>query len=300
MERREAHAEAEGGALSRRDLLRGRWFGALRGPSASARPSTSSTSATPGPGSPPSATRDARAPASSSPRRPEAASLVSAVVSSVLGPVGRMAEAIADLEGPATLDRPSAPVRRLDLDGAPAPRGAFGRGRVLPVHRPPGALPEAEFLAGCTRCMDCARACPHEAIVTAPARLQAAAGTPVIDAASAPCLLCADMPCVTACAPGVLRSDRPQRMGSARVVERACLGALGLGCTVCVERCPVPGVMRLERGRPVIEAAACVGCGVCLHVCPAPEKAILLLPLPDRPPTLASAACTPELEERGS
>ena len=34
--------------------------------------------------------------------------------------------------------------------------------------RPPGALPEMAFLAACTRCGDCGKACPVLAIVKAP------------------------------------------------------------------------------------------------------------------------------------
>ncbi len=164
-------------------------------------------------------------------------------------------------------------VRRLDLPDAAPPRAAR---RALPVHRPPGAAPEAELLAGCTRCMDCAGACPHQAIRVAPARLGAAAGTPVIEAAEAPCWMCADRPCITACEPGVLSARRPARMGSARVLAHDCIAATG--CSVCVEQCPVPGAISRVGGRPVIDAERCTGCGVCLHVCPAPRKAILLLP----------------------
>jgi len=43
--------------------------------------------------------------------------------------------------------------------------------RVAPrrYFRPPGAAPEVEFLASCTRCGDCIDVCPVHAIVKAPA-----------------------------------------------------------------------------------------------------------------------------------
>jgi ferredoxin len=31
----------------------------------------------------------------------------------------------------------------------------------FPLLRPPGAIAEPDFLATCTRCGDCAKACPH-------------------------------------------------------------------------------------------------------------------------------------------
>jgi len=51
-------------------------------------------------------------------------------------------------------------------------------------------------------------------------------------------------------------------------------------CGTCVERCPVPGAMRLGGGRPVVDKALCDGCGVCQQVCPAPRLAIDLVTAP--------------------
>lgn len=58
---------------------------------------------------------------------------------------------------------------------------------------------------------------------------------------------------------------------------RLCL-ALTSFCAACVERCPVPGAMRTERGMPMVVADLCTGCGVCRDVCPAPVNAVLFLP----------------------
>lgn len=64
---------------------------------------------------------------------------------------------------------------------------------------------------------------------------------------------------------------------------RHCL-ALTSFCSVCVERCPVPGAMISQRGLPMVVGAVCTGCAVCQEVCPAPTNAILMLPR-RRPPT---------------
>jgi ferredoxin-type protein NapG len=163
--------------------------------------------------------------------------------------------------------------------------------RSFPVLRPPGAIAEDEFLAGCTRCDACIRACPTSSIVHAPARFRGAAGTPMIDPARQPCWMCPDTPCISACEPGVLRADLPPRMGVARIDVTACLASAGKGsggCSVCVEQCPVPEAIMVgamvEGGRPRIVEEACTGCGVCQHICPAPGNAILLMPAAQRPP----------------
>lgn len=158
-------------------------------------------------------------------------------------------------------------------------RPAVGRATSFPVHRPPGALPEPEFLSACTRCGDCVVACPHHAIVLAPSRLRGAAGTPMIEPHTQPCWLCSDLPCVTACEPDVLSLARSTRMSEARIQPWACLAHQGTMCSACVEQCPVPGSITVEQGRPTVVATECVGCGVCQYVCPAPENAVLLLPI---------------------
>jgi ferredoxin-type protein NapG len=173
---------------------------------------------------------------------------------------------------------------------APAPPVRFGRGRALPVLRPPGAIEEAAFLTGCTRCNACAEACPHQAITPAPVRLRAVAGTPVLNPAQSPCRMCEGLPCVAACAQGVLRVDVVIRMGTAVISLLDCLTGQNTTCSVCAEQCPVEGALARENGRPVVNPAACTGCGVCQFVCPAPRNAVMVLPTLNRP----SAPTTPE------
>lgn len=168
-------------------------------------------------------------------------------------------------------------------DGSGAPSPPPPAPRVFPVHRPPGAVAEADFLARCTRCGECLQACPHQAIVLAPARLRTVAGTPVIDAVVAPCRMCDDTPCAQVCEPYVLSFEAPLTMGTARLERLDCLAWQGAECSDCVEHCPVPGALTLEDGRPEVHRQTCTGCGVCLHVCPAPRKAFMILPVATRP-----------------
>lgn len=170
---------------------------------------------------------------------------------------------------------------RPDPPSAPAsPQKTSTRPDSTPtlVHRPPGAVDEPAFLAGCTRCGDCIDACPVNAITLAGPKYGVAAGTPMIDPVESPCVMCEDMPCIASCEPGVLSPERPLRMGTAKIVEQHCLAYMGTMCTVCSERCPVEDAIVVTKGRPAIVEQACTGCGVCQHVCPAPYNAVLVLP----------------------
>ncbi len=157
------------------------------------------------------------------------------------------------------------------------PAGRARRGHSF-SHRPPHAVPESEFVVGCTKCDACIQACPPHAIYQAPESEGQLAGFPIIDPESQPCLMCDDLPCVPACEVGVLRLDAPLAMCLVKIDSIACLAFHGTVCTACTERCPVENAITMEAGRPVINPNICTGCGVCQYVCPAPGNAILLLP----------------------
>ncbi|MHC4430181.1 MAG: 4Fe-4S dicluster domain-containing protein [Planctomycetota bacterium] len=182
-------------------------------------------------------------------------------------------------------------------------RGGFARARdktpsasppvgtahgAFPVLRPPGAVDEETFLRECTRCNDCLEACPHDAIVLAPARYRQAAGTPMIDPARSPCRLCPDTPCIEVCEPGVLTDRLPIKMGTALIVEQTCLAHQQTTCTVCSEHCPVEDAIEVVSGKPRVVEARCTGCGICHWVCPAPSNAVIVMPLRERPPRPAA------------
>lgn len=174
-----------------------------------------------------------------------------------------------------------------------------GRRFTLPIHRPPGAVDEASFLSGCTRCNECISACPVNAIVLAPQRFREAAHTPMIEPHTAACIMCEDTPCIAACKPQVLRADQPRKMGAAWIQTMACLAYTGSFCTVCSEHCPVPTAIEVHAGKPTIRADVCTGCGLCAHVCPAPTNAIVVMPLADRPAVVPPVAGNTHNESSG-
>jgi len=149
---------------------------------------------------------------------------------------------------------------------------AGGEGPV----RPPGALREPDFLALCTRCGDCADACPHGTVFTFNEDQGALGGTPVLFTTERPCRQCDGFPCAAACKTGALAMPRGRsvRLGSARIVEERCLPFSGPECGACAGLCPTDRALKLERGRPRIDQELCTGCGMCIVACPVAPSAI--------------------------
>lgn len=144
--------------------------------------------------------------------------------------------------------------------------------------RPPGALPEAQFLTACTHCTACQDACPHHSIRRLGPEFGGAADTPAIIPGESPCYLCEEMPCIAACEPRALLplSRREVAMGLAVIDMANCYVAQGQPCDYCVTRCPLRGeAIRFdERGTPRVQENGCTGCGVCAYLCPARAIAI--------------------------
>jgi MauM/NapG family ferredoxin protein len=165
----------------------------------------------------------------------------------------------------------------------PVPADEGPANQELPARewlRPPGALPEDEFLEACVRCTDCIEACPHQSIRRLGPEHGTVAGTPAIIPQDTPCYLCEDLPCITACTPRALvPTDRASiRMGSARLKVDTCLISQGQRCDYCVTCCPLKGsaITWGSDGIPSIHKDHCTGCAVCAYLCPA--DAIVLQP----------------------
>ena len=177
---------------------------------------------------------------------------------------------------------------------------------ATPCLRPPGALPEDEFLAACIRCGRCADACPNRCITSfseasgrelslAPSAQQY--GTPVIFPRRQACMLCADVDgdtlrCTSACPTGALQPVSKEveairagvRMGTAEVDTKLCYSFNGASCGVCVRACPLEG-SALRAGlweKPLVDPDVCIGCGLCERSCVRYPQAIRVRPNLDR------------------
>ncbi|MBN1447966.1 MAG: 4Fe-4S binding protein [Bacteroidetes bacterium] len=167
--------------------------------------------------------------------------------------------------------------------------------------RPPGSLPEKEFLSRCIRCGECMNVCPNNALH--PTLLQAGAEgiwspmlMPRIGYCEPTCVLCSQV-CPTGAIDELTEAEKawvpeagkaetagpPLRIGTAFYDLGRCLPwAMAKECIVCEEWCPTtPKAIYFEEvevqnrdgdylylKRPHVDPALCVGCGACTYACP--------------------------------
>ena len=161
-------------------------------------------------------------------------------------------------------------------------RGSASSAVTHALVRPPGALPEPDFLATCKRCHRCVEACPPGAIFRAgPALGPNLEQTPLLYVDQRPCVLCEDVPCAAACPSGALQPINlaDLALGKAEVSVEACLNTQGDNCRECVDACPV-GSAAIGFASEVVPQIrdACVGCGQCVVACRAHPKALAVIP----------------------
>jgi len=153
--------------------------------------------------------------------------------------------------------------------------------------RPPGALPETEFLEKCTRCNECVKVCPQEAIMKFVGEGSPNHLTPMLNMRKAACTLCEDLPCINVCEPKALvslASVREVKMGIAVINEKLCHAFQGMDCDYCVKDCPFPGeaIFLDDQRRPVVVEDVCTGCGLCENICPSRQSAIIVKRLAEK------------------
>ena len=169
--------------------------------------------------------------------------------------------------------------------------GASQEPSFLPV-RPPGSVPEQEFLQMCIRCGECFKACPNN-VLQPESFQQGLEGlwTPMVNADWAGCESSCNA-CGQVCPTGAIRAlpleeKRVARMGLAIVNESTCLPfAQREACDLCVQECDAAGYHAIEYTQvgveldetgqpiegtgyaaPVVLADQCVGCGLCQTRC---------------------------------
>jgi ferredoxin-type protein NapG len=184
--------------------------------------------------------------------------------------------------------------------------GFIEEGKSAPlILRPPGALPEKEFIASCIKCGMCVEACPYDALDLAKPGDNKPIGTPYFTPRTNPCFMCKDIPCVPVCPTDsldkTLVSDKDEsgelklninlaKMGLAVIDRETCIAYSGIQCDACYRECPLidkaltEAYIRIERtGKhamraPVVHSEACTGCGRCENACITRKASIFVLP----------------------
>ena len=158
-----------------------------------------------------------------------------------------------------------------------------------PLIRPPGALPESEFLTTCIRCGECMKSCLTNTLQ--PSLWEgglAGLWTPKLDLRLAACEQECNV-CGKVCPTQAIRSlgleeKTHAKLGSAILRKEMCLvWAQDKLCLICDEICPYDAIVfRTIEGyrRPVVVAPRCNGCGYCEQRCPVEgESAIVVAPI---------------------
>lgn len=165
------------------------------------------------------------------------------------------------------------------------------------VIRPPGSMPEEEFLDKCIRCGECMKVCPTNGLQ--PTLLEAGVegiGTPMLvprvgycDYECNSCLKVCPTDAITRLP---IEEKKKVKIGTARIDTTRCIPYSEYeNCLVCEEQCPVPtkaikfeikdiitfkgDVRRLKF--PVVLKDKCIGCGICENKCPVKPKAAILV-----------------------
>jgi MauM/NapG family ferredoxin protein len=154
--------------------------------------------------------------------------------------------------------------------------------------RPPGAIPETEFLRTCIRCGECMKSCLTNTLQ--PCLWESGFSglwTPKMDPRLAPCdqncYVCGKVCPTQAIRSLSLEEKTHAKVGTAVLRKEMCLvWAQNKICLICDEICPYNAIVfRPVEGyrRPVVIASKCNGCGFCEQRCPVMgESAIVVVP----------------------
>ncbi len=158
--------------------------------------------------------------------------------------------------------------------------------------RPPGALPETQFLQKCVRCGECMKVCPTNALQ--PAWTEAGPEglwTPMLVMEIGYCEYYCSL-CTQVCPTGAIKdlsiaAKNQVCIGTAWIDKDRCIPwKFGDSCIVCEEHCPVSpkaikfitievprpdGIIKTPLA-PQIEVDSCTGCGVCETKCPVVDQ----------------------------
>jgi len=176
------------------------------------------------------------------------------------------------------------------LTGLNSLYGKPGPGQVAPegLVRPPGSLPEMDFLSRCVRCGECMSACPTNTLQpiwfeAGMIGLFSPTLTPRRGYCNPECHNCG-LVCPTDAIPHLNTEERVwAKTGTAMINRQKCLAwEEQKPCLVCDEVCPFKAVefRRIEGNSvavPEVNETKCAGCGYCEHYCPVQNQAAIIV-----------------------
>jgi len=154
--------------------------------------------------------------------------------------------------------------------------------------RPPGSLPESEFLARCIRCGECMKVCKTNGLQ--PAHIESGFDAlwtprlkPRVGACEDKCNMCGQVCPTQAIRPLPLEEKMYAKIGTAVIDRHRCIAwEQDKLCLICDEICPYDAVeFRIVDNftgpfkRPFVLEDKCVGCGWCEHKCPINGRAAI-------------------------
>ncbi|MBN1273035.1 MAG: 4Fe-4S binding protein [Candidatus Aminicenantes bacterium] len=169
---------------------------------------------------------------------------------------------------------------------------AAGKRASSKLIRPPGALPEEQFLRKCVKCGECMKVCPTNALQpvmgeAGPEGIWTPMVVPKIGYCEYYCSLCTQV-CPTGAIKELTIEEKVEvKIGTSWINKNRCIPwKFGDPCIVCEEHCPVsPKAIKMIKTRvelpdgtiktplaPVIDTGTCIGCGICENKCPVVDK----------------------------
>ena len=149
--------------------------------------------------------------------------------------------------------------------------------------RPPGALPEEQFVSACTGCGECLKVCPNNALQSTfleagLAGLYTPRLVPRIGYCEELCNFCGRVCPTEAIRPITIEEKHQIQMGIAHIDKSRCIAwDTGKICLVCNEQCSYQAVVGDDKKRPSVKEEKCTGCGICENKCPVEGEAAIVV-----------------------
>lgn len=152
--------------------------------------------------------------------------------------------------------------------------------------RPPGSLPEKNFVSACTGCGECLKVCPNNALQSTfleagLAGLYTPRLVPRIGYCEEFCNFCGRVCPTEAIKVLSIEEKRVIQMGVAHIDKTRCLAyEQDKICLVCNEQCSYHAIVgddKDDKKRPIVKEEKCTGCGICENKCPVDGESAIIV-----------------------